>query len=289
MVSFVVSLTMPDDRLRALTPQYADALREMSALTFDPIGMGVSFHAKTSSGGFMRLEHCDVKGSTQKEWMVFAAQNVSSPFLVTMNHGNAALNGGKHQEWYVVQLCHGQVQMVSLEKALQFLPVGHVPPPPPPPPHVPAPANDTQSMLVMTLNQIRLESEQRSLAFKAEMDLRMEQMRREFQSQMETNKDFSCKTRDLVYETQSNVKALNEKVETMAQQIAMPPPTPTFVAYFVNYNTQVINLDRSQAPTPVIWYDGLKRLNRFVTPRWRLIRDLRWPHAGHVREPLALQ
>ena len=124
----------------------------------------------------MRLEHCDVKGSVQKEWMVFADPNISSPFLVTMNHGNAALNGGMQQDWHLVQLCHGQVQMVSLEKALQFLPVGYVPPPPPPPPPVqgpaiPGPANDTQSMLVMTLNQIRLESEQRSLAIKAEMDL----------------------------------------------------------------------------------------------------------------------
>ena len=51
----------------------------------------------------------------------------------------------------------------------------------------------------------------------------------------------------------------------MERQVAVQQAMQTnFVEYFLNLNTEVINLDANHAPTPVTWFDGRRRFDRYV-------------------------
>lgn len=66
------------------------------------------------------------------------------------------------------------------------------------------------------MNQLIAESEQRTMAIKAD-------------------KAFNVDTRDTLYQHQSEVKRLAEKVDAMQQQVAVQQAArPNFVEYFVN-------------------------------------------------------
>ena len=145
---------------------------------------------------------CPVRNSQTGEWMLFESSSCQSPSMVTMCHGNFHLTA-KKQDWHVVLRETMPVQMLGVGEWLQFVPMQTNAPPMP---AIPAMPTGFGEMLAKTMNQLAMESEQRTLAIRAEMEMRLQELKQ----QQEADKNFNNETRDMAYRNVSGVKRLAE-------------------------------------------------------------------------------